>query len=112
MSISSSTETVAPFAFNRLEPKFCRARLALDVHMPRFAPVIRIKEKTKSPLTENRRHVTSLRNELYDAKTAISTENQQSIITRLRCTRVRDPCTYTLDRNSSSPSPCLPRRSG
>src|SRR5437773_6502210 len=36
--------------------------------MPRFSPIVRIKEKTKSPLTENRRHLMSLVDEVCDAK--------------------------------------------
>ncbi len=64
----TSTEASAPFAFNRFEPIFCRTGLALDVHMPWFTPVVRIKEKAISALTENRRHLTSLPDELCDAK--------------------------------------------
>ena len=36
------------------KPKFCRAHLALDVYVSRFAPVIRIKEKAVAALTQNR----------------------------------------------------------
>jgi hypothetical protein len=74
----TSIEAAAPFAFNRLEPKFRRLSLALDVHVPWFSPVIRVKEKAISALTENRRHLTSLLDELCDAKLLSTIQHPES----------------------------------
>src|SRR6266545_1187419 len=45
-----------------------------------FGPVIREKEKAIPALTENRRHLTSLLDELCDAKPASSIEHRESRI--------------------------------
>ena len=64
----TSIEAAAPFAFNRFKPEFRRARLALDVHMPRFTPIVGVKEKAIPALTENSRHFGNLADDLRDAK--------------------------------------------
>ncbi len=68
----TSAEAAAPFAFNRFKPKFCRARLALDVHMQRFSPVIGVKEKAIPALTEHCWHFTSVPGELCNAQVSIN----------------------------------------
>jgi len=47
-------------------------RFTLDVHMPRFTPVIRVKEKAIRAFTKDRWHPTSLADEASDAKTLLA----------------------------------------
>jgi len=60
------------------EPEFRRARLALHVHVPRFTPIVRIKEEAIPALTENRRHLASLAKDLWDAKPSSSLHVQST----------------------------------
>jgi hypothetical protein len=52
----AAIEATAAFAFNWFKPKLCCASLALDVHMPWFASVISIKEKSVTALAQNGWH--------------------------------------------------------
>jgi len=64
----TSAEAAAPFTLNWLEPKFRCAYLALNVHMPRLSPIIRVKEQAIPALAENRWHLTSLPDGVFRAK--------------------------------------------
>jgi hypothetical protein len=55
---------------------------SVNVHVPGFSPVIRVKEKAIPALTENRRHLTSLLDELCDAKPLSTKVDQLSTISR------------------------------
>src|SRR5215467_10192838 len=84
----TSTKAATAFAFNWLKPKFCRAHLALDVYVSRFAPVIRIKEEAVAALTQNRWHPSSLANVLACRQALTNSrhrrfENQASATNRL-----------------------------
>ncbi len=75
------------------------------MHVPRFTPVIRVKEKAIPPLTENGRHFGNLADDLRDAKPVSSI--QPSINYQLPVRRSRRKRGLTLNSQQRTINSCV-----